>query len=115
MERKLTEVKMPESGLTVSIVERMTYGETKQVKEVMANGAIQRVVEGKVEFNFNGGLNQQIVDKVVGFFVVKIVDKNGKELPVSMETLDQELTEADGEILESAIAERIEFIKKKLK
>lgn len=120
MDRKTIDITLPESGLIVTIVEFLTYGEQKEIKKAMTKDATQEVVDGRMHVNFSGDVNMRIISELIKVFVKKIADKDGTEFEINgspntaEKILDDNITERDGDVLELAIGNRVAFIKKNL-
>lgn len=113
MERKTFDLKLDQSGFTVTIVELLLFGEVKQLKGIFQKGAEVKSVGGVNETTFDGSLEEKYQQKKLEIFVKKVVDDDGKEYPNTPEFLEQNITELDSIALNEAIDSRVEFIKKK--
>lgn len=103
MERPTTDVKLKVSGITATVYDYYLRGDRKQIEAIMLNSAEFEQVGGKPKLKkVDATYRAKMEDKAVLLAVKKLVDKNGKELEVKTETLD-ELPEEDFKALQEAL------------
>ena len=111
MERPTKEVTLPVSGIIATIYTYYLRGERKEIESIMMASAEFEQVDGRPLLKkVDATYRTKMEDKAVLLAVKKFTDKEGKEVPKTVETLDS-MPDSDFETLQDAINE--DKVKKK--
>lgn len=115
MENSNSTIALPESGITAYLSESLTFGQQNELDDIMNGNRI-------VDFTNPDAMQalkiselpyptlKKFLAKVVMFMVKKLIDKNGTEIQVTTENLNN-LSMADGQFLQTECITR--FAQKK--
>lgn len=106
MERPTTEIELKISGIKATLYTYYLRADRKTIEAVMLESASFEQVGGKPKLKkVDATYRTKMEDKAVLLAVKGLVDKEGKEVPVSVETFDQ-LPDDDFVQLQEALPER---------
>jgi len=107
MDRPTKEIELPVSGVKVDIFTYYLRGERKQIEAVMLESAeFEQDADGKPRLKkVDATYRSKMEDKAVLLAVKRLVDKEGKELPKTTETLDG-LPAEDFDLLQASLPQQ---------
>jgi len=106
MERSTTEIELSISGKKVVLYTYYLRGDRKAIEAVMLESAEFEQVSGKPKLKkVDATYRTKMEDKAVLLAIKKMIDKNGKELEVNIEILDQ-LPDDDFKKLQDSLPDR---------
>ena len=103
MERPTTEISLPTSGMKAILFSYYTRGERKAIEAIMLESAEFEQIGGKPRLKkVDATYRSRMEDKAVLLAVKKMVDKEGKDIEVSIENIDN-LPDEDYKKLEGSL------------
>jgi len=106
MERPTTDIELPISGIKATLFTYYLRGDRKAIEAIMLESARFEQVGDKPKLKkVDATYRAKMEDKAVLLAVKKMVDKEGKEVEVSIENIDN-LPEEDFEKLQSSLPDR---------
>ena len=104
MDRPITEVTLPKSGIKAEIYTYYLRGERKEIEAIMLESAeFEQDAEGKPKLKkVDASYRTKMEDKAVLLAVKKLVDNKGVELEKTIEVLDS-LPAEDFDVLQNAL------------
>ncbi len=108
------QVKLEESGLTAHIKTKITYGEHQSIQASLMGAAKGKInpVTRQYDTEFDASATIEWTFKKQLVLVTKLIDKEGKETPISRKALE-DLPMLDGQKLEEAVDLILDGVKKK--
>jgi len=106
MERSTTEIELKTSGIKAHIYDYYLRGERKDIEAIMLTSAEFEDVDGKPKLKkVDATYRTRMEDKAVVLAIKKLVGKDGKEIEVTTENLDQ-LPNDDFIIIQDALPKK---------
>jgi len=106
MERPTTDIELPISGIKATLYTYYLRGDRKAIEAIMLSSAeFEQVGDRPKLKRIDATYRARMEDKAVLLAVKKMVDKEGKEIEVSIEVIDN-LSEEDFEKLQNSLPNR---------